>query len=85
MFSNSNKKFSLEKIQKIKLWFIFDIKDKFAQNKIDFFIKRAQKNSKKLNYKLDQIIKTIYQEQVKLITKNYLQEYNVWINWRNRF
>ena len=43
------------------------------------------KKIQKIHNKLDQIVKTIYQEQSKINYENYLQEYNVWINWRNRF
>jgi glycosyltransferase involved in cell wall biosynthesis len=55
-----------KKFEKLNCGLFLNVRDKFAQNKIDFFIKRVQKNSNKLNYKLDQIIKSIYQDQSKM-------------------
>ena len=62
--SNSYKNF-LEKIQKFNCGLFLDIKDKFAQKKIEFFIKKCKK-IQKIHNKLDQIVKTIYQEQSKI-------------------
>ena len=55
-----------KKFEKFNCGLFLDIKDKFAQKKIEFFIKSVQKNPKKIHNKLDQIVKTIYQEQSKI-------------------
>ena len=56
-----------KKFKKFNCGLFLDIKDKFAQKKIEFFIKSVQKKSKKkIHNKLDQIVKTIYQEQSKI-------------------
>ena len=66
MYSNNYKNSPWKKFKKFNCGLFLDIKDKFAQKKIEFFIKSVQKNPKKIHNKLDQIVKTIYQEQSKI-------------------
>ena len=74
-----------KKFKKFNCGLFLDIKDKFAQKKIEFLLKVCKKIKKYIIQTRPNCKKLFIKNKVKLITKNYLQEYNVWINWRNRF